>query len=214
MSDIETVERLDKKSALDEFAATAPRESTNLVPAGVFAAPAERVFGAQPVAVHRDEGKILQKLKSLAAAAGDDWYYRYPVRKKVKDEKTGRDEWTIDHIEGPSIKLANDLARLYGNCDIDTRVFDLGDSWVFYARFMDLETGHALTRPFQQRKSQKALRTDDARALDIAFQIGVSKAIRNVIVNALQTFADFAFEEAKNALRRSERSSRNTAREW
>ena len=28
---------------------------------------------------------------------------------------------TTDYIEGPSIKMANDLARLYGNCDVDCR---------------------------------------------------------------------------------------------
>jgi hypothetical protein len=57
-----------------------------------------------------------------------------------------------------------------------------------------------MTRPFQQRKSQRGMRTGDDRALDIAFQIGASKAIRNVVVNSLQTFADFAFDEARNAL--------------
>ena len=57
----------------------------------------------------------------------------------------------------------------------------MGDAWIIYARLMDLETGFAMTRPFQQRKGQKAMKTDDARALDIALQIGVSKAIRNVV---------------------------------
>ena len=76
----------------------------------------------------------------------------------------------------------------------------MGDAWIIYARLMDLETGFAMTRPFQQRKGQKAMKTDDARALDIALQIGVSKAIRNVVCNGLQTFADFAFEEARDAL--------------
>src|SRR5215470_4372753 len=67
---------------------------------------AERVIGAQPVAVYRDEGRIMGKLKVLAAAAGTDWFYRYPVRKKIKNEETGREEWVQDWIEGPSIKLA------------------------------------------------------------------------------------------------------------
>jgi hypothetical protein len=61
-----------------------------------------------------------------------------------------------------------------------------------------------MTRPFQQRKGQRTFTeksADDAdRSRDIAFQIGVSKAIRNVVVNALQTFADFALDEARGAL--------------
>src|SRR5262249_12359564 len=41
---------------------------------------------------------------------------------------------------------------------------------------------------------------DADRSLDIAYSIGQSKAIRNVIVNALQSFCDFAFDAAKNSL--------------
>src|SRR5262245_3748304 len=46
---------------------------------------AERIVGAQQVAVYRDEKKILQKLDALGAAAGDDWFYRFPV----KNNRTG-----------------------------------------------------------------------------------------------------------------------------
>jgi hypothetical protein len=58
-----------------------------------------------------------------------------------------------------------------------------------------------MERAYRQRKSQASMKTKDAdRQLDIAYQIGQSKAIRNVIVNALQTYADFAFEAARNSL--------------
>jgi hypothetical protein len=154
-------------------------------------APVERIVGAQHVAVYRDEQKILEKLRILGAAAGSDWMYRFPVSRKG-----GGQDW----IEGPSIKLANDLARLYGNCEVETRVMDLGESWLIYARFTDIESGFSMTRPFQQRKGQRGMKTESDRGLDIAFQIGTSKAIRNVVVNSLQTFADFAFDEARNAL--------------
>lgn len=189
----QTITREDRNAALDQFANTAPKTG-EVMPAGIghnSGLPA--VFGAQAVAVHRDEAKVLQKLKVLAAAAGDDWYYRFPV----KDNKTGKTSW----IEGPSIKLANDLARLYGNCEVDCRAQDLGGVVLFHARFVDLETGFALTRPFQQRKGASKLGgSDEGRRDDITFQIGASKAIRNVVVNALQTFSDFAFAEAKEAL--------------
>lgn len=188
----QTISREDRAAALDQFANSLPPEnSQQLVPGIGHNSALPAVFGAQAVAVHRDESRILQKLKVLASAAGDDWYYRFPVQDK------GKTSW----IEGPSIKLANDLARLYGNCEVDCRAQDMGNAILFHARFVDLETGFALTRPFQQRKGASKLGGADAgRRDDITFQIGASKAIRNVVVNALQTFADFAFSEAKEAL--------------
>lgn len=150
----------------------------------------QKPIGAIKVAVERDEAKVLQRLRVFAAAAGEEFYYRFPV--KTKDGQ--------DWIEGPSIKCALSVARAYGNCDVDVRTQDTGDSWVFYARFVDFETGFSLTRAFQQRKSQKTMKTDNARALDIVFQIGQSKSIRNVICNALGMFTDFAFMEARQAI--------------
>jgi hypothetical protein len=188
----EATEAADKKSALDAFAQSSVSEKTDLVATAFQPMSVDRVFGAQKVAVYRDESKVLERLKLLAAAAGSDWYYRWQV-----NGDGGKKEW----IEGPSIKLADDLARIYGNCDLDTRIIDAGDSWLFYSRFIDLETGYSRTRPFQQRKGQStSKKMDGGRARDIAFQIGASKAERNVVVHALRTFADFAFEEAKNAL--------------
>ena len=182
----------DRRNALDAFAQAPSRDVVSAPSVQPMMSPGDRVFGAQQVAVYRDEARILQKLAALGAAAGDDWFYRFPVK-----SKNGQKSF----IEGPSIKLANDVARIYGNCEVDTRVIDLGASWLIYARFTDFESGYALTRPFQQDKGASRLGGDDqARKLDIAFQIGVSKAIRNVVTNALQTFADYAFEAARNSL--------------
>lgn len=165
-----------------EGGALVPLPTTNV-------AISDAVITAQKVAVERDEAKVLQKIRVFAQAAGGDWFYRYPVNR-------GQD-W----IEGPSIKCANNVARYYGNCQIDTRVIDNGDSWIIYARFVDYETGFSYTRPFQQRKGQQTVKTGDAgRVLDIALQIGVSKAIRNVVCNALESFTTYAFEEAKSAI--------------
>lgn len=186
------MEHDDRRDALAEFSAGNDQESRNLpVPSQVFAAPAERVFGAQAVAVKRDEPEIFATLSKLAAVAADDWYYRFPV--KGKDGQTS-------YIEGPSIKCANNVARLFGNCDVDVRVIDAGDSYMFYARFMDLQTGYSLVRPFRQRKNQRTMKTDAGRAEDIVFQIGASKAIRNVICNALELFTGFGMEEAKKSV--------------
>lgn len=153
---------------------------------------AERIVGAQPVAVLRDEVKVMKKLAVNAAMAGDDWFYRFPVKKR-----DGGQDW----IEGPSIKLANDIARVFGNCAIEVREIDYGDAWVFYSRFTDIETGFSMERAYRQRKSQTSMRTKDyERQQDIAYQIGQSKAIRNVICNSLQIYSDYAFREARGSL--------------
>jgi hypothetical protein len=201
MADIEIESREDRRAALDAFAqAGANASPPAVVPAaGVIGSDGMglRVVGAQKVAVPRELPKGCNSLALLAARAGDNWYYRW----SQKDKRTGKTIW----VEGPSIKCANDVARTYGNCEIETRVLDTGDTWIIYARFTDYETGFSMTRPFQQRKGQRvfgdrAMSEDAARAQDAVFQIGVSKAIRNVVTNSLQTFADYAFEEARNAL--------------
>jgi hypothetical protein len=191
----QTTTRDERKSALDEFAQSARQETeAMLLPAIAHAAPPSLMHGAQQVPVKRDDAGILRKLSQLAAAAGDDWFYRIPF----KDKKTGRTTF----VEGPSIKLANDLARIYGNCDVDSWVSGEGaDWWEITARFIDLESGFSMTRPFRQRKSAARIGGDDGgRRDEMSFGIGVSKAERNVVVNALQTYGDFAFEEARNAL--------------
>lgn len=192
----ETQTREERQAALDHFAAATQPGTQQLVSMEASTGSQmahSQVHGAQQVAVKRDTGKVLQDLKVLAAAAGENWYYRFPV----KDRRTNK----TSYIEGPSIKLANDLARIYGNCEIDCRATDLGSVVLFHARFIDLETGFSLTRPFRQNKGvAKIGGADNDRREDMAFQIGASKAIRNVIVNALQTFSAYAFEEARHAL--------------
>lgn len=137
----------------------------------------------------RNVDAVLAELKVLGGAAGDSWFYRYPV----KDQ--GQTKW----IEGPTIKCANDVLRIYGNCAVDIRAFDQGNQWLFYARFVDYEKNVSMVRAFQQSKNQTTIKTKDMeRSMSIAFQIGQSKAIRNVITNALQTFADYAFQSAKD----------------
>jgi hypothetical protein len=180
----------ERTSLLAAFAKSPERQGENALVAMSPASPVERVVGAQKVAVYRDDTRVLEKIRTTASAAGSDWYYRFPVKSKGG----------TDYIEGPSIKLANDVARIYGNCEVDTRVTDLGDSWLIYARFTDYESGFTMTRPFQQRKGQRGMRGEGDRMLDINLQIGASKAIRNVIVNSLQSIADFAMEEARNSL--------------
>lgn len=193
--EIERSDRLNGLAALSK-AIDLNAQNQPLTPLGRPTTTLE-MMAAQRVAVPRNVPEMMQRMKILASVAGSEYYYQFPV--KSKNKETG--EWEQSFIEGPSIKLANDLAREYGNCGIETVVVDCGDSWVIYARFVDLERGFTMVRPFQQRKNQKGIGTkDEARALDIALQIGVSKAIRNVIVNSLETYADFMFDEAKSGI--------------
>lgn len=149
------------------------------------------IITAQKVEVRRDLQRVVNDIKVSAAVGGENWYYGWNVKKK---------DGSHERVEGPSIKCATNVARIYGNCQVDTRVMDSGAHWIIYARFVDYETGFSLTRPFQQRKNQQSMKGDADRALDIAFQIGVSKAIRNVVCNALEMLTDLAFEEAKKSL--------------
>jgi hypothetical protein len=42
----------------------------------------ERPRGAVSVAVRRDEREIFQKIKTIATAAGDDFFYSWPTKNK------------------------------------------------------------------------------------------------------------------------------------
>lgn len=150
------------------------------------------VITAQHVAKKRDMADFKSRMMALAAFAGMDYVYSWEVNDRKNNRKV--------QVEGATIVLANDLAREWGNCQVDCRVIDQGRHWMFYGRFVDLQTGYSLTRGYQQRKAQDTGMKDDQRALDLVFQIGQSKCIRNVIVNALRTMADFCVEEAKKGL--------------
>lgn len=170
-------------------------EGRNL-PASIHSETAIQTTGsgsmARKIAPPRDITRIMQNIKIMAAMAGDDWYYRWPVKNKDNSKS-----W----VEGPSIKCATAVARMYGNCEVACILKDGGSHHIFEATFVDLETGFMLTRPLQQRKTQNlGSRMDAARQEDIVFQIGVSKATRNVVNNALETFTDFAKNEAKKSL--------------
>lgn len=105
-----------------------------------------------------------------------------------------------DRIEGPTVKLALMLARCFGNCIIEMEpVQTEKDSWIFTAKFVDLETGFTLMRQFRQSKKWMVYgKHDDERKDDIRFQIGQSKAIRNVVLNAIpEWLVDQAIDKAK-----------------
>lgn len=152
-----------------------------------------REVTARRVAVPRDIHRFQQQLRQYCAVYGDKYVYSWPV----KDNRAGAKK----EVRGGTIQLANMLVRLYGNCAVDVDVSENETHWTFKAWFTDLETGFQTPRLFQQRKNQNIGSKYEAdRAADMVFQIGQSKAIRNVVLNALGEFRDFALEVCNNAM--------------
>lgn len=152
-----------------------------------------REVTARKVAVPRSLARIRQELAVYCAAFGDTYVYSWDVK--------NRREGTRQTIEGGTIKLANDLVQLYGNCATDCDVTEASTHWTFKAFFIDYERGTTTARLFQQRKGQDiGSKYDAERARDMVFQIGQSKAQRNVVLNALSSLANYAIEQAKKNL--------------
>ncbi len=149
---------------------------------------------AQPVVQRRDHKQLMVRLNALAASFGDTYEYSWRVKDKNSKAQDGKTE-----VSGPTIKLAMDLSREYGNCAIDIREIESQTHWTFYARFTDLETGYTLTRAFRQRKNALQGKYEDDRKLDMAYQMGQSKASRNVVVNALSNYVDHMRTQAHKA---------------
>jgi hypothetical protein len=151
------------------------------------------VFGdiitAQPIKVPRNMANVLREIDITAGAAGDNWYYRFPVKKKGGG---------IDYIEGPTIDAADAVARIYGNCQVQTVLAsETPTQWVFASRFVDLQTGYSLIRPFLQPKRSTLGGDDEERRLQQAWGIGTSKCQRNVVDHALRDFMERAFKTAR-----------------
>lgn len=123
----------------------------------------------KPRVLHRVEKSLLDE----ASLAGESFFYGWGAGK--------------DTIEGPSVDLAMAAFRAWGNCAIEMQpVQETPGAWIFTATFVDLESGVSLPRQFRQSKQWKVYgKLDEERKADVRFQIGQSKAIRNVILNAL-----------------------------
>ena len=94
-----------------------------------------------------------------------------------------------NHVEGPSVGLALTVAREWTNCAVETDIEETKDSYVFNAHFVDVEKGFTISRPFRQSKRWQVYgKMDDMRKDDTRFQIGASKAIRNVVKSAVPSW--------------------------
>lgn len=125
--------------------------------------------------------QVIAACEEESALAGDEFYYSWTVK-----GETG-----AKLVEGLSIQAALSAARNWGNCAIPCRVEETDEAYIFTATFIDFETGFNLQRAFRQKKSKnigQSKMKDSTRAEDIIFQIGQSKAIRNVALNALPSW--------------------------
>ncbi len=161
---------------------------------GIPAVPVQKVQTKYTTAMAVQRPRVLATVekKSLEEAAllGADAFYAWGQGK--------------DRIEGPTVELAMALVRCYGNCAVDLgEVQDTAEAWIFTATFVDLETGFTLSRQFRQSKRWVVHgRFDEARKDDIRFQIGQSKAVRNVVLNAVPAWlCNRAMDKAKGGVR-------------
>lgn len=138
----------------------------------------------------RDLQIVHKRLMAEAKLAGESFYYGWGAGK--------------DRIEGPSVGLAMAAVRCFGNSAVDSLpIQELDDAWIMTSVFVDLETGFTLTRPFRQSKKWNVYgKMDVERKDDVRFQIGASKAARNVVLNALPKWLiDAAVNESKQGVR-------------
>lgn len=154
------------------------------------------------IAVQRPRSLIEVKSKLIqeASMAGSDFYYCWTINSRY-----GKRE-----IKGASIGLAYRFCWNFMNCFYDVRLFDETPThYIIEAIFVDVENGVTMKRLFQQRKAMnigKKFDDDYDRKLDIAFQIGQSKAIRNVI---LAMAPSWIISDVIEAAMKAEKSSVN-----
>lgn len=157
----------------------------------------DQIITAQAVNVPRDNAKILKGLQFAAAYAGQSVLtYRW----LVNNRRTGKK----DTVKGLTIKAADILLREYTNAFVDLRFTEGPASWIYKATFCDIERGIARPAYWQEYKDTATLGArdkDDQRLRQIPFQIGQSKAVRNVIVKYLEIpYGAYLEQEAENNL--------------
>ena len=164
------------------------------------------IITAQRVAVKRDVSAIRREAREIAMTMGDKAFYFWETRNR---------DGTRGQVMGPSIDCAMAAISAYGNCRIEAFPAQETDShWVFLARFVDYEKGVTVVRSFQQRKSQKLGMKDADRQMDIAFQIGQSKASRNAVVAGLKWLVTEMVDAARSGLLEKVKANPDGARKY
>ncbi len=177
-----TPEKVQQKDGLEELVAggaTVTKQGTQYVTA---------VAVQRPRQLKIVKDKVISEVELEPEAA----YYAWKVNTKGGGKK---------RIEGGTIGLAMSIARNFGNCAVDITIDETPTHYYFKPVFLDLETGFTFCRTFRQRKSQGIGMKDEDRAQDITFQIGQSKAIRNVVFSAVPpALKNTAIKEAQRLI--------------
>jgi hypothetical protein len=127
----------------------------------------------------RQLGKVKDMVMSEIEIAPDEAFYSWDVNDKRSP--AGKKE-----VIGGTIGLAMSIARNYGNCAIPTTTEETPTHTVFTSTFIDLESGFTLQRSFRLSKRNTNLGNYNVdRAEDMQYQIGQSKSIRNVTLQAV-----------------------------
>jgi hypothetical protein len=152
------------------------------------------------VQMPRDIERVRDAVIKEAAMAADSFFYFWQQKTRVKDADGNWKEELAD-IEGPSIQGAMIMIRNWGNCACPIElVQDAPQHWILKSTFIDFETGFNLERLFRQRKAAMKGDYEPERQMDIAFQVGQSKAQRNVVDKAMPIWlVEAAMEAAKAA---------------
>lgn len=124
------------------------------------------------VAKPRDLDLVVKNVFREASHAGKSFFYSWTVKGKGGKAL----------VEGPTIGLAQAVFREWGNCTYFIEEEDHGDYWLFSVVPIDLETGVTMPRLMRWRKSSTKGQYDDQRKLDMSYQSGQSRAIRNAIL--------------------------------
>lgn len=153
------------------------------------------------VQVPRNIDEVRAAVLKEATYAREGFFYAMTFKDKSKNrtDDEGRLIEGKSVVEGCSIDGAMILFRNWGNVAVEPELLSETPShWLMKVTLIDLEKGISFPRLFRQRKAQKLGKFDEERAMDIAFQIGQSKAIRNAIVGAMpQWLIDDAMDAAK-----------------
>jgi hypothetical protein len=149
------------------------------VPPGLMQVKAQYTTAVQ-VINPRNLEDVQRRCVEEARLAGSEFYYSWSQGGKA--------------IEGLSVGAALAIARNFGNNAVDIRIDDSNpDAYNFIATFIDLETGYNLSRAKRQNKVSPKTKQgkdiyDGERGQDVVFEKGQSKAIRNVILNAVPSW--------------------------
>jgi len=122
---------------------------------------------------------------------GASHYYSWMVTDKNGNKKP---------VEGLSIGGEVTIARLYGNCAIETTHVEEKDAYIFTSYFIDLQNGFTISRIYKKTKTTAPGKYSKDQWADMEFGIGQSKAQRNAAKAGLPGWLqDEALRTAKQA---------------